>query len=995
MKKKTLYEFLGVEPEATPEEIKTAALSLAEKFHPSKYPGNPRVAARFKKIKRVYNTLANPQKRAAYDATLAKEPAQPALNSSLLPEKPIINNKTVHQAGETNTKIVRETRSASEAAKANSVQNSSPQPQKVQTQYASQEKNTSNEPQPVGEMNKLRTKIHWFLNLIAAFLFMGIGAYFLLIDPAILTEYVDKIDFLQDKLLYITLSSWVILGLGILILVHTLWATFTTILTRNKNHVEDIKLNDNTQTKQVIKETEAAAAKNPAQASTKKPPATVPQKTQKLDNPPKRVTQKTAAKNPALATAKKQPATVSQNMAANPQKRVAQNAAAAKKTVPATAKKQPATVPQKTAANPQRRVVQKAAAAKKPVPATAKKQPATVPQKTAANPQRRVAQNAAAAKKPVPATAKKQPATVPQKTVANPQRRVAQKAGAAKKPVPATAKKQPATVPQKTVANPQRRVAQKAGAAKKPVPATAKKQPATVPQKKTLANPQKRVDQKAAATKKTVPATAKKQPATVPQKTLANPQKRVDQNAAAAKKPALATAKKPVATLPQKTPDKEKMDGRAAKTHGLGYSFALFMIGIGTYLLWIEPTLLKESVKNVDWLQNQLPYVTLGTWMIFGLGLLILLHRLFKTLTTTSTKNKNQEIKPVEEPETLGQASSEAAAETGVNALGEQSATPPQKRQEEDSEKEKIVGPTKIHWLGYSFALLLIIIPAYLLLIEPTQLNNLLKPIEFLQDKRVYIKLSLQGLLVLGILILLLTKFQPFKNKNRVNEIKPLKKTPDHPQKPTTIEASAVQNQSAQNPQHPKKLSVSDVLAKHQKRGEKTHTVRWVSEKILYRADIHGFGYIMGLFFIGISIYFLLFKPTLLENYVNHVYFLQDKLSFVTVGLQTVLGLGVFILLRTLFQQFTTTLMITSERIIARFGLISIRQIEIKLAQFENLEIKQSLLGKILGFGTLKIRGTRGKGVGGIKINVSNVTSPKQFEKRLMRLIKQTAYHQI
>jgi curved DNA-binding protein CbpA len=53
MKKKKLYEFLGVEPEATPEEIKTAALSLAEKFHPSKYPGNPRVAARFKKIKRV------------------------------------------------------------------------------------------------------------------------------------------------------------------------------------------------------------------------------------------------------------------------------------------------------------------------------------------------------------------------------------------------------------------------------------------------------------------------------------------------------------------------------------------------------------------------------------------------------------------------------------------------------------------------------------------------------------------------------------------------------------------------------------------------------------------------------------------------------------------------------------------------------------------------------------------------------------------------------
>ncbi|HDN27764.1 MAG TPA: hypothetical protein ENG03_11860 [Thioploca sp.] len=70
--KKTLYEFLGVEPEATPEEIKTAAQALVRKFHPAKYPGNHKVAARFKKIKMVYNILANPQKRAAYDAGLAK-----------------------------------------------------------------------------------------------------------------------------------------------------------------------------------------------------------------------------------------------------------------------------------------------------------------------------------------------------------------------------------------------------------------------------------------------------------------------------------------------------------------------------------------------------------------------------------------------------------------------------------------------------------------------------------------------------------------------------------------------------------------------------------------------------------------------------------------------------------------------------------------------------------------------------------------------------------
>lgn len=78
MSTKTLYEFLGIEPEATPEEIKAAAQYLVNKFHPSKFPDNQRVVARVKKIKQVYNILGNPQKRAAYDAVLAKKMAEMA-----------------------------------------------------------------------------------------------------------------------------------------------------------------------------------------------------------------------------------------------------------------------------------------------------------------------------------------------------------------------------------------------------------------------------------------------------------------------------------------------------------------------------------------------------------------------------------------------------------------------------------------------------------------------------------------------------------------------------------------------------------------------------------------------------------------------------------------------------------------------------------------------------------------------------------------------------
>ena len=101
MAKKTLYEFLGVEPDATPEEIKAAALHLANKYHPSTYPDNPQVAARFKKVKLVYQLLSNPEKRAAYDAELAKKMnisigSTQDMEESLIWQGKILENAKLH-----------------------------------------------------------------------------------------------------------------------------------------------------------------------------------------------------------------------------------------------------------------------------------------------------------------------------------------------------------------------------------------------------------------------------------------------------------------------------------------------------------------------------------------------------------------------------------------------------------------------------------------------------------------------------------------------------------------------------------------------------------------------------------------------------------------------------------------------------------------------------------------------------------------------------------
>jgi hypothetical protein len=64
---KDYYKILGLTPAATPAEIKKAYRRLAFKHHPDRNPGDPQAAARFIEIAEAYETLADPERRRAYD----------------------------------------------------------------------------------------------------------------------------------------------------------------------------------------------------------------------------------------------------------------------------------------------------------------------------------------------------------------------------------------------------------------------------------------------------------------------------------------------------------------------------------------------------------------------------------------------------------------------------------------------------------------------------------------------------------------------------------------------------------------------------------------------------------------------------------------------------------------------------------------------------------------------------------------------------------------
>ncbi|HET7628407.1 MAG TPA: molecular chaperone DnaJ [Bacillales bacterium] len=66
MSKRDYYEVLGVDKNASQDEIKKAYRKLARKYHPDVNPGED-AAEKFKEAKEAYETLSNDQKRAQYD----------------------------------------------------------------------------------------------------------------------------------------------------------------------------------------------------------------------------------------------------------------------------------------------------------------------------------------------------------------------------------------------------------------------------------------------------------------------------------------------------------------------------------------------------------------------------------------------------------------------------------------------------------------------------------------------------------------------------------------------------------------------------------------------------------------------------------------------------------------------------------------------------------------------------------------------------------------
>lgn len=102
-------------------------------------------------------------------------------------------------------------------------------------------------------------------------------------------------------------------------------------------------------------------------------------------------------------------------------------------------------------------------------------------------------------------------------------------------------------------------------------------------------------------------------------------------------------------------------------------------------------------------------------------------------------------------------------------------------------------------------------------------------------------------------------------------------------------------------------------------------------------------------------------------------------LLFAGVVLLPAFGIGLVFLVWAWIRVKSTELAITNKRVIAKFGFISRNTMEIAIQKVEGIQVHQSLLGRMLDYGTLIVSGT-----GTSHAPIPSISDPMAFRRAFL-----------
>lgn len=132
------------------------------------------------------------------------------------------------------------------------------------------------------------------------------------------------------------------------------------------------------------------------------------------------------------------------------------------------------------------------------------------------------------------------------------------------------------------------------------------------------------------------------------------------------------------------------------------------------------------------------------------------------------------------------------------------------------------------------------------------------------------------------------------------------------------------------------------------------------NENIIYEGKIHWIIYA---------------NAVILALFALFLLFFSLKIAFVILVFSAVLFIRAKIII------FSSQMVLTNLRTIAKIGLIRRETIELNHSKVESYKVDQSILGRILNYGAVSIIGT-----GGSMLKIAYISNPLAFRKRAMEL---------
>lgn len=153
-------------------------------------------------------------------------------------------------------------------------------------------------------------------------------------------------------------------------------------------------------------------------------------------------------------------------------------------------------------------------------------------------------------------------------------------------------------------------------------------------------------------------------------------------------------------------------------------------------------------------------------------------------------------------------------------------------------------------------------------------------------------------------------------------------------------------------------------------------------EKIVYAADLHWIVYHFGttIILMGALLGHYGHKLRLDALGPKIAMLAGASVSYISIG---IIAIGTLHLLYGFIRQISTELVVTNQRVIAKYGLISVTTYELMLNKVEGANIEQSITGRLLGYGTVMVKGTGG----GIS-PIDHVANPYKFHNYLMHAVE-------